>query len=291
MANYTIKDLENFTGVKAHTIRIWEKRYNVVTPQRTSTNIRLYDDEDLKKLLNVSILNRHGIKISHIMNLADNAISEKILNLTQSESNLQNHIESLVVAMIDMDESKFEKIFTTAIINLGFEEAVLQVLYPFFEKIGILWQIGTLNPSQEHFISNLIRQKLIVAIDGLIPQMNEKTKTFLLYLPEGEYHELGLLFSYYLIKKNGHKVVYLGSSVPYKGVIETWNVKKIDYLLTSFITSSTQDLIQEYIKTLSVDLPNTAILISGMQTQMTDLTLPKNVTLLKSAQELKKLIS
>jgi DNA-binding transcriptional MerR regulator len=291
MANYTIKDLENFTGVKAHTIRIWEKRYNVVTPKRTPTNIRFYDDDDLKKLLNVSILNRHGVKISHIINLEDEALNEKILNLTQTNSDLQNHIESLVVAMIDLDESKFEKIFTTAVINLGFEEAVLHVLYPFFEKVGILWQIGTVNPSQEHFISNLIRQKLIVAIDGLIQQMNEKTKTFLLFLPEGEYHELGLLFSYYIIKKNGHKVVYLGNSVPYDGIIETWNVKKIDYILSSFVTSSPEEKLQEYIDRFAADFPETNILISGLQTQINSLSLPQNVTRLNSAHELKALVS
>jgi len=193
--------------------------------------------------------------------------------------------------MIDLDESKFEKIFTTAVINLGFEEAVLQVLYPFFEKIGILWQIGTVNPSQEHFISNLIRQKLIVAIDGLIQKMDENTKTFLLFSPEGEFHELGMLFYYYLIKKNGHKVVYLGNSVPYDGVLETWNVKKIDYLLTSFITSSTQDDLQNYINRIAKDLSGIPILISGMQTRINNFTLPKNVTTVKSAQELKSLVA
>ena len=167
MANYSIRDLENFTGIKAHTLRIWEKRYNIVKPKRTCTNIRYYDDEDLKKLLNISILNRNGIKISNIVEMSDQAISEKVMSFASTKTDTDTQVESLVVAMIDLDERKFEKIFTTAVLRLGFEETVLRILYPFFERIGILWQIGTISPAQEHFISNLIRQKLIVAREGL----------------------------------------------------------------------------------------------------------------------------
>jgi len=140
MAHYSIKDLENLTGVKAHTIRIWEKRYNLVEPKRTSTNIRYYDDEDLKKLLNVSILNRHGFKISNIVGFSDEKLCEKILNLSQTHSDPESHIEGLVIAMIDLDEGKFEKIFNTAVMNLGFEEAILKIMYPFLEKTGVFFQ-------------------------------------------------------------------------------------------------------------------------------------------------------
>ncbi len=288
MANYSIKDLENFTGIKAHTIRIWEKRYNIIEPKRTCTNIRTYSDEDLKKLLNVSILNRHGIKISNIVNLTDDTISEKILNLSNSQNGAASQIENLVVAMIEMDENKFEKIFNTAVINLGFEEAVIKIMYPFFEKIGILWQIGTINPAHEHFISNLIRQKLIVAIDGLISAPVSNDKLFLLYLPEGEFHELGLLFYYYLIKKAGHKVIYLGQTVPIEGVREAIKLKKVDYIVTAFVTALNENEYTDYLINLSEGFKVRQIFVSGLQTNSFNSKLPEIIKVVRNIADFKK---
>ena len=287
MAHYSIKDLENFTGVKAHTIRIWEKRYNVVEPKRTCTNIRYYNDDDLKKLLNISILNKHGFKISNIVNLGDNAVNEKVLNLSQGMSNMESQIENLVVAMIELDENRFEKIFNAAVINLGFEDAIIKIMYPFFEKIGILWQIGTINPAQEHFVSNLIRQKLIVAIEGLIESYEKISKTFLLFLPEGEYHELGLLFYYYLIKKNAHKVVYLGEAVPFEALVEIADVRNIDFLFTSLTTSLSNYGTNTHIERLIKQFKQQRIFITGFQTQNINLQLPDNVKIIKNVSDFK----
>ncbi|OQX80976.1 MAG: helix-turn-helix-type transcriptional regulator [Bacteroidetes bacterium 4484_249] len=287
MASYTIKDLENYTGIKAHTLRIWEKRYKIVMPKRTCTNIRSYNDNDLKKLLNISILNKHGFKISNIVNLSDDAVKEKILNLSQGMNNMESQIENLVVAMVELDENRFEKIFNTAVINLGFEDAIIKIMYPFFEKIGILWQIGTINPAQEHFISNLIRQKLIVAIEGLIESPDKKNTTFLLFLPEEEYHELGLLFYYYLIKKNGHKVIYLGENVPFEALEEISNVKKIDFLFTSFTSSLSAEETNTFIKKLIRQFNQQRIFITGFQTGNIDLKLPEKVKVVNDAFDFK----
>lgn len=287
MAQYSIKDLENFTGVKAHTIRIWEKRYNLVEPKRTCTNIRFYDDEDLKKLLNVSILNRHGLKISNIVNFSDEILNEKILNLAQTQNDVDSQIESLVVAMIDLDEAKFEKVFNTAVINLGFEEAILKIMYPFFEKIGVLWQIGTINPAQEHFISNLLRQKLIIAIDGIVDTVNGDSKSYVLFLPEGEFHELGLIYYHYLLRKNHYKVYYLGETVPFDGLVEISKMKKIDYLLTSFVTAIPEEEALNYLNKLSTQFENATIYITGQQAKNFSFDLPKNVKRLENAQEFK----
>jgi len=287
MAQYSIKDLENFTGVKAHTIRIWEKRYNLVEPKRTCTNIRFYDDEDLKKLLNVSILNRHGLKISNIVNFSDEILNEKILNLAQTQNDVDSQIESLVVAMIDLDEAKFEKVFNTAVINLGFEEAILKIMYPFFEKIGLLWQIGTINPAQEHFISNLLRQKLIIAIDGIVDTVNGDSKSYVLFLPEGEFHELGLIYYHYLLRKNHYKVYYLGETVPFDGLVEISKMKKIDYLLTSFVTAIPEEEALNYLNKLSTQFENATIYITGQQAKNFSFDLPKNVKRLENAQEFK----
>lgn len=287
MARYSIKDLENFTGVKAHTIRIWEKRYNLVEPKRTCTNIRFYDDEDLKKLLNVSILNRHGFKISNIVNFSDEILNEKILNLAQTQNDVENQIESLVVAMIELDKAKFEKVFNTAVINLGFEEAILKIMYPFFEKIGVLWQIGTINPAQEHFISNLLRQKLIVAIDGIVDKLKGDAKSFLLFLPEGEYHELGLLYHHYLLRKYHHKVYYLGETVPFNGLVEISKLKNIDYLLTYFVTAIPEEEAHAYLKKLSKHFHTATIFITGLQAKSFTFKLPQNVKVIENVYQFK----
>ncbi|MCF8369046.1 MAG: MerR family transcriptional regulator [Bacteroidales bacterium] len=291
MANYSIKDLENFTGIKAHTIRMWEKRYNIVEPKRTETNIRFYDDEDLKKLLNVSILNRNGVKISNIVGLNEKAICDKILTLAITESDVESQIESLVIAMIDLDENKFDKVFNTAIINHGFEESIVKVIYPFFEKIGILWQIGAINPAQEHFVSNLIRQKLIVATDGIVSTFNDQTKSFLLYLPEGEFHELGLLFYYYLIKKHNHKVFYLGESVPHKAVMEIGRAKKIDYVLTFVITPTDEEKFRKEIYEIIDNFSDLRHLyISGLNSPSVQNNLPPSVSVVRNVVNFRSIL-
>ena len=288
MANYSIKDLENFTGIKAHTIRIWEKRYSVVEPKRTDTNIRYYDDDDLKKLLNVSILNKHGFKISSIANFSNQAIHEKVMNLAHTSNDVESQIESLVLAMIDLDGSKFDKVFNTAVLNMGFEDTILQVIYPFFQKIGLLWLIGTINPAQEHYISNLLRQKLIVAIEGLVEPTAADSKSFLLFLPEGEHHELGLLFFHYLLKKHNHKVFYLGESVPFAALTETAKFKQFDAVVAALVTSRTREDVSDYINRLSAEFKDSKVYITGQQVESYELDLPENVSLIKDVTEFKK---
>lgn len=287
MSTYSIKDLEKFTGIKAHTLRIWEKRYGVVEPERTPTNIRYYTDTDLKKLLNISILNRHGFKISDIVELSDDQMSEKILQLTQRLYDAESQIESLVVSMIDVDENRFDKILTSAIIKLGFEQAVLKVIYPFFERLGMLWQVGSISPAQEHFMSNLIRQKLIVAIDGLATSAVPGADTFLLFLPEGEWHEIGLLFTSYLIRKRGHHVVYLGQSVPFDNLAEIVRLRKCNRLFTQFIAAMDDEQVDRYIGDLSQTFPSCLVLVSGHQLHRRETELPSNVVFLRNMEQLR----
>ncbi len=287
MTHYSIKDLQNFTGIKAHTIRMWEKRYNIVEPKRTNTNIRYYDDDDLKKLINISILNRNGYKISAIVSLSDSAISEEILSLAHTLNDFESQIEGLVVSMIDFDENMFEKIFNTAVIKMGFEDAVINILYPFFEKIGVLWQIGTITTSHNYFISNLVRQKIIVAIDGLVTSFTNKTKTYLLFLPEGEHHELGLLFYQYILKKNNYTIIYLGANVPDECLIELTKSEKINGLMTSVKAPLKQDEFVEYIKDLSKKFNSKPIYISGFGINSLGDMLPENVSFFKNPREFK----
>jgi len=285
MATYTIRDLEKLSGIKAHTIRIWEKRYNIIAPTRTATNIRNYCDTELKRLLNISLLNRNGLKISKLARLSNEEINEKINQLIQRYSDTEGLIENLTIAMIEMDESKLEKILSRAIMQLGFEETIIRILYPFLIKIGVMWQTGIINPGQEHFITNLIRQKLMVAIDALITANNPNSKTFILFLPEGEYHELGLLFFYYLVKRRGHQVIYLGQSVPFDDLIETKKLKPANYLVTAFISFINGKDISKYVKTLAEKFAEQIIYLSGSQTDNIQDKLPVNIKIISSPGE------
>lgn len=287
MIRYSINDLEKITGIKAHTIRIWEKRYNVVSPKRTPTNIRYYNDEDLLKLLNISTLNKHGFKISDIISMPDDEICEKITDISRSSTDFESQINSLTVAMIELNEDAFEKVLSSTILKIGFEKTVTHVLYPLLEKIGVLWQIGTINPAQEHFLTNLIRQKMIVAIDGQNNPLTPNAKTFLLYLPEMEFHELGLLFYTFLIKKHGHKVIYLGQNVPFKDMVDVANIRNADYVFTYFVAAIPPKDLPVYIRNLSEALKDKKIFTSGYQVRELQLKLPKNMIPIKNAEEFK----
>ncbi len=290
MAKYSIKELENLSGIKAHTIRIWEKRYNLIKPDRTDTNIRFYCDTELKRLLNVAILNRHGIKISNIAHLSDAELTDKVVSISNDASDAENNIENMVLAMVDMNESRFEKILSRYIMNEGFENAVIKIIFPFFEKIGLLWQTGSINPAHEHFVSNLFRQKLMVAIDNLSVTDNQNTKKFVMFLPEGEYHELGLLFYYYLVKKSGKLIYYLGSSVPYSDVVETAKMVKADYLFTSITSSITGIKTVDYLNKLSKEFPFQTIFITGLQVKDGIRDVPANIRKISSPLDLNEFL-
>jgi MerR family transcriptional regulator, light-induced transcriptional regulator len=265
MGKYSIKELEQLSGIKAHTIRIWEKRHRLIDPSRTPTNIRYYSDEDLKKIINVSLLNNNGLKISRIADLTMEQLNQKVLEISSQKSDTAIHIDQLVIAMIDMEEEGFEKVLNNLILRFSFEKTITEIVYPFLEKIGILWQTQNITPAHEHFMSNLIRQKLIVAIDGL-PLPPKTAKKILLFLPEGELHELGLLFFHYLTRKAGFRTYYLGQNVPHDDLISVFHVHQPDILITS-ITTSTNVPVEDYFKRLTSDFPNTLILASGQQVQ------------------------
>ena len=290
MASYSIKDLEELSGIKAHTIRIWEKRYGIVVPERTSTNIRMYSDNDLKKLLNISILNKHGLKISYLAKLSKDELKEKVVHISRESSNPDIQIENLVISMLDLDEWKFDKILSDSIIKLGFEETLVHLMHPFFEKIGLLWQTGSINPAQEHFVSNLLRQKLIVAIDGQSPVPAGTIKTFILFLHEGELHELGLLFYSYLLKKNGFKVIYLGQSVPFDDLDKIISIQKAEYFLTSFTTGITEKGLKQYLHKLAETFPEQTIFFTGYQSGKINGSLPERLVKIESVKQFQDIL-
>ncbi len=260
MAVYSIKDLENLSGIRAHTIRIWEKRYNLIDPHRTNTNIRYYTDNDLKKILNVAVLNRHGIKISNIAKLSDLELKEEIIRVSGDSLASDTIVDSLVMAMIDFDEYKLEALIDKSIRKKGLKTTVTEVLYPFISKVGILWQSGDIYPAQEHFVTFTIRQKIIAATDALPNSFNPDGKKFLMLLPEGEWHEIGLLIAQNLVREAGHEVIYLGQSVPYSDVLAIGAAKKIDAILVSHSTAIHGFDLLQYLKDLGGAFPDKKIL-------------------------------
>jgi MerR family transcriptional regulator, light-induced transcriptional regulator len=265
VSTYSIKDLEQLSGIKAHTLRIWEQRYRFILPKRTKTNIRYYDDKDLKLALNIALLKENGYKISKIAGMDEEDMNNEVLRLTEKNLRYPDQIHALTLAMIDLDEDRFEKIIATNILKLGFESTMINVIYPFLSKIGVLWQTGAINPSQEHFISNLIRQKLIVAIDGQFVSNDDSQHKYLLYLPEGELHELTLLFLCYIIKARRNKVVYFGQNLPFDDLKSIHQVHEPDYILTIITTSPPAGEIKNYVNKLSSTFPGSEILLSGYQ--------------------------
>ncbi len=289
MLGYSIKDLERLSGVKAHTIRIWEKRYDIINPKRTDTNIRLYDDEDLKRILNIAILKDHGYKISAIASLTDQQLSEQVLNFASNPKHHNTQVNNLILSMIELDDRKFDKILTNSTVKIGFEETILYVIYPFLEKIGILWQIGSINAAQEHFVTNLLRQKLIVAIDGQLPGTSTEAKRFLLFLPEKEFHEIGLLFYAYLVRKNGHKTIYLGQSVPFEDVIEISKLKKPHAIVTSITSALDDNMMDTFLSDMEYNFSSQEVYLTGKQAKTCKRKLPSNFHIVNDVLEFKKL--
>ncbi|MBN8703965.1 MAG: MerR family transcriptional regulator [Bacteroidetes bacterium] len=290
MNRFSIKDFENISGIKAHTIRIWEQRYNLLSPRRTDTNIRYYTHEELKKLLNISFLYTNGFKISKIADLSEDGIKKEVEKLTETETKEDEQINALVIAMIEMEELKFEKIISTNLLRHGFEKTMTSIIAPFLEKIGILWQTNAINPAQEHFISNLIRQKIVAAIDACPYNTNKHARKFLLYLPENELHELSLLFYAYLTKQKGHNTIYLGQSVPFEDLLSVAKLKKPEYIV-SVITSQLKDIsMKDYIENLSDTFEHSKIFLSGMQIATYDKNFPKNITTFKNPSEFLSLL-
>jgi len=265
MDSFTIKDLENLSGIKAHTLRIWEQRYSFLKPSRTFTNIRYYGNEELKKILNIALLNKYGYKISHIDKMNEAEIKEKLLSLSQMEAQQERIVNDLIKNMIDLDMESFENTLDRFILSRGIERAITQIIFPFMEKIGILWLTNHINPAQEHLVTNLVRQKLIVGIEGVTSSI-KINKTVLLFLPEGEYHELGLLFMYFILKSRGANVLYLGSNVPIKDVAYVVNLKKPDYLYCHLTAVGQNFNLDRFLTNMRQKFQNIPVIISGQLT-------------------------
>lgn len=290
MNAFTIRDLENLSGIKAHTIRIWEQRYTFLKPHRTNTNIRYYSNDELKTVLNIALLNKYGFKISHIEKMQATEIRDKILSLGDARAIQERIVNDLVQEMVDMEFDRFEKIIANYIIAKGIERTVIQIIFPFLEKIGILWLTGHVSPAQEHLVTNIIRQKLIVGIESTISPVR-LDKTCLLFLPEGEHHELGLLFMYYLLKSRGARVIYLGANVPVKDAQYVIKSKKPDMVFVHLTATAANFNFDKFLQNIHLYFENTRTIISGQLTQQYKKNPPASVEFKKSLTEVMELLS
>jgi DNA-binding transcriptional MerR regulator len=290
MHSFTIKDLENLSGIKAHTIRIWEQRYSFLKPNRTGTNIRFYSNEELKILLNVALLNKFGFKISYIDKMNEAEICEKILSLNQQEALQDRIVNTLIQNMIDLDMDAFEEELDDFIAAKGIEKTISQIIFPFLEKIGILWLTNHINPGQEHLVTNIIRQKLIVGIDSIRSTV-QINKSVLLFLPDTEYHELSLLFMNYMLKNKGVTTIYLGCSIPLKDVEYLVHLKKPDYIYTHLTSVGAKFNLDRFITNLSKSFPKTPVIISGQLTNTYEKKILPPVTFKKSYAEVMEFLA
>lgn len=291
MNKFTIKDLENLSGIKAHTIRIWEQRYSFLRPQRTATNIRYYSNQELKTLLNISLLNKYGYKISHINRMNNEELRDKIVALSGAQAQQERIVNDLIQNMIDLNTEDFEEVLDQHIVARGIEKTITHIIFPFLDRIGILWVTDHINPAQEHLITNIIRQKLIVGIESISVPFNLKTKV-LLFLPENEHHELGLLFLNYMLKSRGVKTIYLGANVPMADVEFVVNIKQPDYLYTHLTTVMKEFNFEKFLLSFKHRIAQTPLLISGLLSQTyTEETPHTNIRFLKSLADVNTFIA
>jgi len=290
MNSFTIKDIENLSGIKAHTIRVWEQRYSFLKPSRTDTNIRYYSNDDLKAILNIAVLNKYGYKISHINKMKATDILTKVAELNSGEALQERIVNELIQMMVLLDTAGFEKLIDRQIATNGIEKTIIKTLFPFFERIGILWQTGHINPAQEHLITNITRQKLIVGIDHARPVLKIK-KIFLLFLPEKEHHEIGLLFVHYLLKSRGAEVCYLGANVPIKDARFVADIKKPDFIYLHLTSASPGISKEKFLNQLSAGFLKNKIILSGFITHQYKKTIPRNIQFIESLPQLVAFVS
>ncbi len=262
MNKFSIQDIAQLSGIKAHTLRIWEQRYSIIKPQRKDSNIRWYDNEDLKKILNIALLNGSGIKISKLSAMTEQEIEDAVLSVTDNDDCDKQYLNKLLGLTSEMDVYGFERSLTKIIEEKGMRYAIERVIFPLLEKIGMLWLTNRLFSSQEHLISNIIRQKLIRGIDDM-PTSNTKSAKVILFLPEGEFHELGLLYAHYLFKVNKIAAVSLGANLPIEDLKIISESVAPAYIFTHITSLGTHFDANEFLVNLRKNIKKSTLVISG----------------------------
>lgn len=275
MVVYSIKDIEEITGVKAHTLRIWEKRYDIVKPERTKTNIRFYTEDHLKQILNIALLNKNGYKISQIAEMTNEEIKSRTMRLSNTEEDLEAQLDVLTFAVINMDDFAVNIILDKYISDFGFEKTMDLLINPFLEKLSTLWVTGTIKSVHESFISEILRQRTAIEIQKL-KQVDSDMPKVMLYLGNGEKQELSMIFLLYILRSKGMNVTLAGFDLTIKDVLDAYNTLQPQYIYT-IINQEIQDYnIDSYINYISKSINDCQLILSGFMMVSTSVNLPSN---------------
>lgn len=281
MGAFSIKDIEQISGIKAHTIRIWEKRYGILAPCRSETNIRQYTDNDLRKILNIATLNKNGRKISRLAKLSDDELYAETYEFLANQSDFSNIIDSLILYMLDYDEARYRQSLDKHIANYGFELTLKDIIFPFLMRVGLRWQTGILDPSHEHFATSIIREYIFSEIKALpVPSSNANPVVF--FLPENEYHDITLLSYLYVTKKSGIATLNLGQSIPLEYLVGTVKSINAKALFTSITTTSMSESVEHFVEELATLFPDRIIFISCRHITSSALAMYPNMHLITS---------
>ena len=286
MVIYSIKDIEHLAGVKAHTIRIWEKRYSIVEPKRTETNIRFYSEDDLQHILNIALLNNNGIKISQIAKMPREDIQKRVAQISDYDDVLEDSIDCLTMSMMELNEYKFNKIIEANIQQLGFQRAMMEVIFPLLDKLGGLWMSGCIKPTHEMFVSQIIKRKIIKAIDGLAANTDKNVPKFLIFLSEQENSDLSLLYLHYMLKNEGFRVIDLGSNVEKTMILESCNLVNPDYMVLLINESFADQPLVPFLNTLCKNIGETTVLLSGFQAVKQEIKSTRKVKVLAGLEDI-----
>ncbi|NJB38029.1 MULTISPECIES: MerR family transcriptional regulator [Flavobacteriaceae] len=287
--SFSIRDMENLSGIKAHTIRIWEKRYNLFSPERTTTNIRTYSLTSLQKLLNITLLYHNGYKISKIAKIPESEIPVLVREIVAKKSEKSHSTNAFKLAMINFDQSLFFNTYNSLLAERNFREIFHEVFLPLLNELGLLWQTDTISPAHEHFITNLIKQKIYINTEKLqIIEPTRKDKVFVLFLPENEIHELGLLYLNYEINLKGYKSIYLGQTMPIENLVDLMKYYNNLHFVSYFTVSPTKEQLEKYIEQFENDINKVAdceLSVLGSQVQhMNNLQLPDSIKTFNSLE-------
>lgn len=277
MAIYSIGDLERLSGIKAHTIRMWEQRYGLLKPKRTNTKIRYYEDEDLHHLLHVALLNKRGFRISQIAKLSEEELSTEVERISQIKLGLDTQLNLLTLAFVEMDEYKFNTVFNHYATKIGLEETLLEVIYPFLEKLSLMWLTGAVKPVQENFFTQLVRNKLIAEIENTKLPSHAQAPKCLLFLPKGEQQELSMLLVQLLMRRRGLLPINIGEDTGLMDVEDAFRIHKPEFLFTILSETFTDVPVEQYLMNLAELAAGATVIVSGYQVAAEGLSMPDNV--------------
>ena len=275
MGHFSISDLEQLSGIKAHTIRMWEQRYGLLRPLRSATNIRMYSNDDLRRLLNVSTLCGRGRRISQVACLNDAEMQAAVLACSNDSHDYHQQVNALLAAMLSFDERHLNHLFNEATAWLGFEKMMLYVAYPLLQRIGLMWLAGTMNPAQEHLLTHLLRQKMLAATDAL-PDVPASARCWVLFLPAHELHELALLFMNYALRARGQHTLYLGQNLPVEELTAVCEACQPDAVVTVLTSQPERSRIAEFAREVSASCGHKLVVLYGPMVRQEGLQLPAN---------------